>query len=419
MLTVVTHLNRKKEPALERWKINLIVLWIGQFLVMGGMTMIIPFLPLYLQELGLKNSEHISLWAGIIFAANFVTSFLFQPMWGKLSDKYGRKVMLLRSGFGMAVVMTCMGFAMTPWHLLFLRMLNGTISGFSPAAISLMSASTPKEHRGFVMGTLQSGGVAGTILGPFIGGIVADAVGFRPIFYITGGLICLASLLAMFTIKEEFNRKEAMMQPQVSVWQGWNELRRIPQLPALFAVTVMLQFSMLSSMPQIPLFVQELHNNPENLAFFAGLVGSVSGLSNIFASPLLGRVSDRLGAEKVLIISLVGAALLFIPQIFIHSVWQLIIARFVLGIFMGGLLPSINSLIGKFTPKGMDSRAYSFNTSALSLGNMLGPVVGGLLAGFISIRGLFLMSSILLLLNALWVRKTLFIASDRRNEESM
>src|SRR6476660_7826592 len=113
-----------------RWKVNLMVLWLGQFLVMGGMTMIMPFMPLYLQELGMKNPHEIATWAGIIFAGNFVTSFLFQPFWGGLADRYGRRVMLLRSGFGMAIVISLMGFAGNAWQLLLLRMLNGTISGF-------------------------------------------------------------------------------------------------------------------------------------------------------------------------------------------------------------------------------------------------------------------------------------------------
>ena len=150
---------------------------------------------------------------GIIFAANFVTAFLFQPLWGKLSDKYGRKMMLLRSGFGMAIVMVLMGFATSPWHLLLLRMVNGTISGFNPAAVSLVSINTPKERMGFAMGTLQSGGIAGTILGPFLGGLLADAVGYRPIFYLTGLSLFAASLLAFFIVKERFDRAAAASKP--------------------------------------------------------------------------------------------------------------------------------------------------------------------------------------------------------------
>lgn len=393
---------------MEQWKKNLIVLWFGQFLVMAGMTMIIPFLTLYLQfELGLSDPHEIGVWAGIIFAGNFITAFIFQPIWGKLADRYGRKMMLLRSGFGMAVVMVLMGFAQTPWHLLLLRMLNGTISGFNPASIALISATTPKEKMGFAMGTIQSGGIAGTILGPFIGGLLADAVGYRPIFYITGGLLFAASLLALIVVREKFDRAKAAARVQASVMEGFKRISRIPQLMALFGVTFLIQFANMSPMTLIPLYVQELHRSTENLAFLAGFVGSVTGLSNMVASPLLGRLSDRVGSERVLAVSLFGAALAFIPQAMAGTVWQLLLARFGLGMFLGGLIPAVNALIRKYTPDGMESRAYSFNSSTLSLGNMVGPITGGALSGWIGIQGLFVLSAVMMLLNGIWVWATL------------
>ncbi|UUZ93843.1 MFS transporter [Paenibacillus sp. P25] len=390
------------------WRINLLVLWFGNFLVMAGMTMIVPFLPLYIQEMGLHDPNRLATWAGIIFAGNFVTSFLFQPIWGGLADRYGRKVMLLRSGFGMAVVMTLMGLAQTPWHLFLLRMLNGVISGFVPASVSLMSAGTPKDKMGVAMGTLQSGSVAGSILGPLFGGVLAEWIGFRPIFFITGGLLFAASLLAAFLVKEKFDTAMAKKQQTMSIFSGFKELSTTKEPPALYSVTFVIQFAILSSMPLIPLFVQRLHGGGEMLAFYAGLVGSVTGFSNMIASPLLGRVGDRLGSQRVLAISLIGAALAFIPQAMVHNIWRLFAARFLLGIFMGGLLPSVQTLIRKFTPDGMESRSYSFNSSALALGNMLGPVIGGAVSGWIGIRGLFVMSTVLLLLNAVWVRKSLY-----------
>ncbi|KAF9119978.1 hypothetical protein BGX30_003475 [Mortierella sp. GBA39] len=339
------------------------------------MTMITPFLSLYLaKDLGVQGEHEIGLWAGFIFAANFMTSFIFQPLWGKLSDRYGRKIMLLRSGFGMAIVIVLMGFARNPWELLLLRLLNGTISGFNPASISLVSSTTPKERMGFAMGIMQSGSVAGTILGPLIGGGLADLIGFRPIFYIIGMLIFAASLLALFLVKENFNREKAAHAPQVSVLEGFKELARIPQLPALFAVTFLLQFAMMSPMSLLPL--------------------------------------DKVGAHRILTYALIGAGLCLIPQAFVQSVWQLIVVRFLMGIFMGGLLPSVNALIRSYTPGGMESRAFGFNTSTLALGNMLGALVGGFLSGFIGIEGLFIISGSLLLLNMVWVRLKLYKRSN-------
>ncbi|MFC0212382.1 MFS transporter [Paenibacillus chartarius] len=392
---------------MARWQINLIVLWFGQFMVLGGMTMIIPFLPLYIREMGITEEHAVATWAGLIFAGNFVTSFLAQPIWGNLADRYGRKMMLLRSGFGMSAVMVLMGFATHPWQLLLLRMLNGTISGYAPAAVALMSSNTPKEKMGFAMGTLQSGAVAGTIMGPFLGGLLADAIGFRNIFYVTGALLFTASFLSMLLVREKFDKAEQSAKPKISIVQSFKQLSQVPQLPSLYAVTFLIQFSMLCTMPLMPLFVEKLHGPGGNLAFYAGLVSSVTGFSNMIASPLLGRLADRIGHERILMISLIGASAAFIPQALAQKVWQLLAARFLLGIFMGGLLPTVNALIRKHTPGGMESRSYSFNSSALSLGNMSGPVIGGATSSFVPIQGLFAVASGLLLFNSLWVRRTL------------
>ncbi|RKP55104.1 MFS transporter [Cohnella endophytica] len=393
---------------MQRWKINLAVLMGGNFLVMAGMTMIMPFLSLYLKkDLGLTDDHEVGLWAGFIFAANFITSFIFQPLWGKLSDKYGRKMMLLRSGFGMAIVIVLMGFATEPWHLLALRMLNGVISGFSPAAVALVSATTPKNRIGFAMGTLQSGGTAGAILGPFIGGLLADSFGFRPIFYITGSFLFLASVVSWLLVQESFDRNAAALKAQTSVIKGLKELLVIRQLPVLLTVTFLIQFAMLSPMPLIPLYVEKLHGTTENLAFYAGFVGSVTGISNLICAPLLGRLSDRIGASRILIISLAGAGVMLIPQAFVGTVGHLLIFRFLLGCFMGGLIPTVNSLIRKHTPDDMVSRSFGFNSSALALGNMLGPVVGGALSGFIGIEGLFVLSGVLLFLTCIWASRAI------------
>ncbi|GKS09096.1 MFS transporter [Paenibacillus chitinolyticus] len=389
------------------WRVNLAVLWVGQFFVMAGMTMIMPFLPLYLKEMGLQDAQEIATWTGIIFAGNFVTSFLFQPFWGGMADRYGRKVMLLRSGFGMAAVMTTMGFAHAPWVLLLLRLVNGTISGYAPASVALMSTNTPREHIGFAMGTLQSGAVAGSILGPFIGGLLAELIGFRYIFYVTGAMLFIASMVTMLLVKEKFNAAEAKKQPKISVIQGYKDLRPIRQLPTLYSITFVIQFSIQCSMPLMALFVEELHGSGELLAFYAGLVASITGFSNMVAAPLLGKLSDRIGPQRILFVSLIGAAIFFIPQAFVQNVWQLMAARFCLGIFIGGLLPTVNSLIRTYTPVGMESRSYSFNTSALALGNMLGPVIGGALSSFLNIRELFLFATVMLAINAAWSYRTL------------
>ncbi len=400
---------------MRQWKVNLAVLWFGTFLVMAGMTMIMPFLSLYLQQdLGVAGEHEIGVWAGAIFAANFVTSFLFQPIWGRVSDRIGRKIMLLRSGYGMALVMVLMGFATEPWHLLVLRLLNGVISGYNPAAVALVSATTPKDKMGFAMGVVQSGGTAGSILGPLFGGVMADAFGFRPIFYITGSLLFLASCLSWLLVKETFDREKAARMPRTSMLKDFRELAGIPQLPALLSVTFLIQFALMSPQTLIPIYIFHLLGSTENLALWSGFVGSVTGLSNMLCAPLLGRLGDRIGSAPVLIASLIGAALLFVPQSFAGSVGELLVYRFLQGCFIGGLIPTVNTLLRHYTPDAMVSRVFGFNSSALSLGNMVGPIVGGALSGFIGIEGLFLLSAGLMLATSVWTWRTLPVARRGR-----
>jgi MFS family permease len=261
---------------------------------------------------------------------------------------------------------------------------------------------------GFAMGTVQSGSVAGTILGPLIGGLLADNIGYRPIFYITGALILVASLLALFFVKENFDREEASHTPQVSVIAGFRELNKTPQLIVLFTITFLLQFAMISPMSILPLYVEKLHGLDENAALWAGFTVAVTGISNMITSPFLGKLSDKLGAHRILTICLIGAACSLIPQAFVHTVWQLLLVRLIMGIFMGGLLPSVNALIRHYTPDGMESRAFGFNASTLALGNMLGSLIGGFVAVYIGIEGIFIISGLLLLANTLWARMKLY-----------
>ncbi|HEY8528203.1 MAG TPA: MFS transporter [Paenibacillaceae bacterium] len=390
--------------AVERWKINLGVLWFGTFFVMSGMTMIIPFLPLYLQQdLGVTDERAIGVWGGAIFAGNFVTAFLFQPIWGRVADRIGRKVMLLRSGFGMGLITLLMGFATEPWHLLVLRLLNGVISGYNPAAIALMSATAPKARMGFAMGTLQSGITAGTILGPLIGGLFADAFGFRPIFYITGALLFLTSILSWVLIKENFDREKAAAQPATSMAEDVRKLLADKRLAALLGATFAFQFALLCPVAFIPLYIQRLQESMENIAFWSGFVGSVTAFSNMIFAPVLGRLGDRAGPAPVLFISLVGAALMFVPQAFAGSVGELLFYRFLLGCFVGGIAPALHTLIRSYTPDVMVSRVFGYNTSALSLGNMCGPIVGGAVFGLVDIEGLFLLSAGVLLAASVWI----------------
>ncbi|GGE19179.1 MFS transporter [Marinithermofilum abyssi] len=397
---------------METWRRNLYILMVSQFLVMGAMSMIIPFLPLYLKEMGVTDPDQTQLWSGLIFGINFLSAFAVAPVWGSLADKIGRKIMVLRSGFGMAVVIGLMGLATSPLQLLILRLVNGTVSGFIPASISLTATNTPKERAGYALGMLQSGAVAGSIMGPFFGGIMAEWIGFRAIFFITSFLIVLATFVVLFAVKEDVQPDKHA--ERAGFFKEGSFILHYRPLPVLFMVGFLLQFAMLGPMPQMSLFVSELGAPGGYVAFFAGLVTAVTGMANMLASPWLGRFGDRHGSEKVLFYAMLGAAIFFIPHAMVTSVWQLLVLRFLLGLSVGGLLPSLNALIRVHAPEGKESTAYGYSTSAVFLGNMLGPIICGYLSGWIGIRGLFLTTAILLVTGAWWLRHGLRAAQEEK-----
>ncbi len=364
--------------------------------------MVIPFLPLYIQELGVTDMSAVTIWTGIIFGVNFLSAFIFSPIWGTLADRYGRKLMLLRSGFGMMITVALMGFAANPFQLMILRFVNGMISGFMPAAISLVAASTPKEKSGYAMGLLQSGAVAGTIFGPFLGGILAEFMTFHQVFWITSVVIGIVTIVVMILVKEQFVKSTD--KTKISFKGGMTTILQTQPLPALFTIGFLIQFSIMSAQPQMSLYVQEIHPSGQYIAFFAGLVPAVTGFANMLASPWLGRLGDNKGSQYVLFYSMIGATVFLIPQAFVQSIWGLLIFRFMFGLAIGGLLPSVNALIRQSAPIGKESATYGYSNSALFLGNMIGPILGGFLVSFTSIRVVLLLGAALFLMSTIWMK---------------
>ena len=390
---------------MQLWKRNLIILWFANFTVMAGMSLVMPFLPLYIKSLGLTNTADLTFWVGLVFSGTFMTSAIFAPIWGALSDRTGRKLMLMRSAFGMAVVMGLMGFTTSVEQLFFLRM-AGVVSGFIPAAVSLMATNTPKEHVGYALGTLQTGGVSGQIIGPLIGGVLANLFGFRHVFWVTAGVLLVAGCIVTLFVREQFEKPVAAAKNNEGKKKGFalGELRQLQAVWPLLIVAFLTTGSMLMVDPLMSVYITELVPGAENVALIAGMVTASTGIANIIFSPRLGRLGDRIGYKRVLLISMAGAGLMYIPQAFVVAPWQLMICRFGLGMCVGGLMPQVNSLIRLLAPKEMQGRIYGYSTSAMFLGNLTGPNVGGFISGTFGFKFLFFTAACTMMVNAIWLR---------------
>ncbi len=390
---------------MDIWKKNLYVCWFAVFIVSSGMSQMAPSLPLYIEHLGIHDTASIAKWSGIVFGSNFISLAIFAPIWGKFADKYGRKPMILRASLWLSIIVTCMGFVDNVYQLTGLRILQGALSGFQPAVITLVATQTPNERVGWALGILFSGQVGGTLLGPLFGGYLSEIIGFRQTF-ITIGFTCFVAFIASFLLIKE--RQVSTSQNTLTFHDVWQLLPNHKVTVCLFVTTLVMQLALMSIQPIITVYITQLSSDSNHIILISGAVFAASGLASIISAPRLGKISDRIGPQKVLLAALIVAGVLFIPQAFVENSWQLGILRFLLGLATAGLLPSINSLIKQTTPDLITGRAYGYNQSAQFLGVFLGSVLGGQMAGTFGIHYVFFFTGGLLVISAFWVYHTIY-----------
>jgi len=382
------------------WKRNLIVCWFGMFVTSVGMSQLGPVLPLYIDKLGVHNSALISQFSGIAFGVTFIISAIFSPIWGLAADKFGRKPMLLRASLGMSIIIFCMGFAHNVYVLIGLRLLQGVITGYGTACTTLIATQTDKEHAGSALGTLSTASIAGSLLGPMIGGYIGETVGLQNVFFLTGGLMMVAFVTTVLFVKESFTRQDKKVLKFKEIWSI------IPDkslMITMFITFFVLTIALYSIEPVITVYISQLSAHSTHVALLAGMAFSASGLASIIAAPGLGKISDRIGPHKVIFVALIVSGLMVIPQAFVKNAWELMGLRFILGLATAGLTPSVNTLVKRITPDAITGRVFGFNMSAGYLGVFVGSILGGQIGAYLGVKYVFFVTSALLLLNAILV----------------
>lgn len=382
------------------WKRNLFVCWVGAFVTAIGMSEVAPILPLYICHLGIQNTSLVSQLSGIIFGSTYLIAAIFSPIWGQAADKVGRKPMILRAAIGLSIIYLLMGFVPNVYYLIALSALQGAFTGYSTACNTLIATQTDREHVGYALGTLSTAGVAGSLLGPILGGLIEATLGLRSVFFLISGIIFIAFIITLLLVQESFVRNDKKSQGMREIWDS------VPQkeLTVVILITFfILGIGLYSVEPIMTQYVSMLSPKANHIALISGLVFSATGLSNIISAPRLGKLSDKIGAHKVIMFSLIVAGALYIPQAFVRNPWQLLALRFLLGFAMGGLIPSVSIMIKKITPSYLTGRIFGFNMSLGYLGVAAGSILGGQIAGRLGFRYVFYVTSALMFLNAVWV----------------
>lgn len=394
---------------MESWRVNLISVWFGCFFTGLAISQILPFLPLYISQLGVTSHEALSMWSGLTFSVTFLISAIVSPMWGSLADRKGRKLMLLRASLGMAITILLQAFATNVWQLFLLRGVMGLTSGYIPNAMALVASQVPRERSGWALSTLSTAQISGVIGGPLMGGFIADHVGLRAVFCITAALLVVSFLVTLFLIKEGV-RPTIKKSERLSGKAVFASLSHPALVISLFFTTMVIQLCNGSIGPILALFIKSMVPDSSNIAFLSGLIASVPGISALISAPRLGKLGDRIGTERILMATLIFAVVLFFAMSWVTTPLQLGILRFLLGFADGAMLPAVQTLLVKYSSDQITGRIFGYNQSFMYLGNVAGPLMGATVSAMAGFRWVFIATASIVLIN-IW---QLAIALRRR-----
>jgi DHA1 family multidrug resistance protein-like MFS transporter len=377
-----------QKPILQRgaWQRNLAVLWIGELIAIAGFSVTLPFLPYYVQELGITEVNQVAFWSGLVAASQAITMALVAPVWGSLADRYGRKIMVVRAMFGGAIVISAMGFVGNVYQLVILRAIQGTLTGTVPAATTLVASNTPAKRRGYALGLLQMAIYLGSSVGPLLGGLVADSLGMRAAFWVTGGLLFTAGVLVSLFVHEDFTPLESTAasadgeQPaKPSLWDGLLLVLRTRALLVVFGIRVLMRTAFRIVGPVMPLLVQQIAGPDAKIASITGTITGLASATSAASAILLGRLSDRIGTRRILLACGTAVGVLYGLQGLVSTTTQFLLLRVLAGAFMGGVVAATSTLLAELAPKDRFGAVYGINTSLTAAANAIAPMVGAAL----------------------------------------
>ncbi|HHX64410.1 MAG TPA: multidrug efflux MFS transporter [Chloroflexi bacterium] len=377
------------------WKRNLIVLCGTQLLTMIGFSMYLPFMAYYVQELGVASYQEAMSWVAIFDSGASTAMMLSSPIWGALADRFGRKPMLIRATLAAAIVAFAMGMTKAPAQLMAIRILQGIFCGTVAAAVTIVATGTPEENLGMSLGMMQTVQFVGHAVGPLIGGVLADALGYRQVFPIAAGLMTVSLVSVAVLVRETIVQRPVKKDPQAAKLPF---RERVAQLMSKSTVVLLVCMAMNSFAiavlgPIVSLYVKTLTDDHTRIATLAGAVVSASAFTSSFAALGIGRLGDRLGQKKVLICCAIGAALIHVPQAYVTNAIQLLVLRAIQGVFIGGIIPTANALLAHSTEASRRGTVFGFSTGIQAGGRAIAPIAGAAVASSFGMSRVFLMTA--------------------------
>lgn len=375
-------------------------------------TMIIPFLPIYLLELGVPKDD-VALWSGLVFGITFLIAGIMAPIWGKIADNKGKKRMALRAGFAIAVSYFLIGMVTDQYQLLMGRALVGFANGFYPAAMTMVSLSVDEKQVGRALGIFQTGLILGNVIGPFLGGAVESVVGMRPVFYISGIAVFIATLAVLFLVKEpkleveNTTSKEQSKQPAkaTSLREDFKSVQEQPVLVRLLWIYFFMQCVIMMLQPILALYVGDMQGTMEGAAIISGTILSIGGLAGSLTTNIWVRLGERRGYFRTISYCMLGSGVVLLLQSLPVGIWWFGVLQVLIGSCIVGINPSLSAAVTLNTEPGFRGRMFGMTTTAQQFGSMVGPVFASIVSTYIGISYVFSITGLLLLYMGFQSRK--------------
>jgi DHA1 family multidrug resistance protein-like MFS transporter len=373
------------------WKRNLAVLWVAQVVTTLGFSFTFPFFPIYFRELGVESVERAAFWAGASGWMLGLGMGLCSPLWGALSDRYGRKLNVVRAMALAGLFLFLSAFAQNPTQLLISRFFVGATSGVLPTIMALVAVHTPRERLPFATGSIQSALFLGTAIGPLLGGIIFDHYGLRAPFYATAAGLGTAAVLVLAFTREEFSPPVGGPRHPLAPFKGLWGMITAPTFLPLIVMIFMVQAGVNVMLPVLPGVVETIDGGSGD-AYTAGLAFMALGIGSSLSAVGMGMLAGWVGLRRVFLTGAVLAALASFGPFFAGTYWQLVGSVGLVALFYGGLAGLLNGVIAMRTPRAQHGAAFGASQTGLSAGVAVGPLVSGAVADATGLRNAFLLN---------------------------
>ena len=371
------------------------VLIISMFFMASAYTMLIPFLPLYLLELGVSQAR-VHLWTGLVFSSAFFVAGIMGPVWGKMADTQGKKRMAVRAAFLIGCSYFLGGIVHNEWQLLGMRIFQGFANGLVAASMAIISSTVEEKALGTYLGFAQTSIILGGICGPFMGGGLSHLIGMRDSFFVAALFLWLVTAAIVIFVREPAHAPWKKSQ-EGSIADDLRYARSNRLMFELLMAYFVLQGTIMMIQPVVTLYIGELQHSMSNVAVTAGTIMSCGGIAGALTTTFWGRLGQKKGYYRAICMTISGAGLGMLIQSIPDSIFWFGVCQAMVSCFIVGVNPSLNAALVKCTPESFRGRAFGLSNTAQQMGSMIGPLLSAGIMEFMPIYMVYILAGIVLL----------------------